>query len=428
MNQIITKSLKVLLIVPGSGDSFYCGNCFRDNLYAQALRRAGHEVVVMPIYLPLTFSSFTGNTPLFFPATSYFVAQKYFTKGRMPRLFEKMLNAPYLLRLASSLSGTTSAKGMEQMTLSMIGGNDINFAKQIEKVIQWITHHDRPDIIHLSTSLLIGVAKAIKCSVDIPTVCSLQDEEIWIDSLEERYACQAWEAIRSNIHYIDRFTASSQFYRSRALSRFPEIGEVEVVYPGIDSEKYRWSDYPKEPTIGFFYRMNYENGLDILAETFVHLKKENVIPGLKLKIGGGYTRENKRFVRRVRKTLQPYIQDVIWLERYSLEAHETFYRDISLICVPLRFNEAVGLYLCEAFAAGRPAVEPIAGSFPEIVFNAGALYDPNTPDALATAIRELLSNPTHYTQCCQNALHLSQSRHNQAALSTSLQRVYSRLL
>ena len=45
--------MKILFIVPGSGDSFYCGNCFRDNLQASALRKAGHEVIVMPLYLPL---------------------------------------------------------------------------------------------------------------------------------------------------------------------------------------------------------------------------------------------------------------------------------------------------------------------------------------------------------------------------------------
>ena len=39
--------MKVLFILPGAGDSFYCGNCFRDNLQALALRKAGHDVVIM---------------------------------------------------------------------------------------------------------------------------------------------------------------------------------------------------------------------------------------------------------------------------------------------------------------------------------------------------------------------------------------------
>lgn len=46
--------MKILFIVPGSGDSFYCGNCFRDNLQASALRKAGHEVIVMPLCMCVT--------------------------------------------------------------------------------------------------------------------------------------------------------------------------------------------------------------------------------------------------------------------------------------------------------------------------------------------------------------------------------------
>ena len=45
--------MKILFIIPGSGDSFYCGNCFRDNLLANALRKAGHEVIIMPLYTRL---------------------------------------------------------------------------------------------------------------------------------------------------------------------------------------------------------------------------------------------------------------------------------------------------------------------------------------------------------------------------------------
>jgi glycosyltransferase involved in cell wall biosynthesis len=260
--------MKILLIIPGSGDTLYCGNCFRDNLHAQALRNAGQDVVIMPLYLPLTDKSFRANTPLFFPATSYYVSQKYFGKGKMPRIVEKILDSPSVLRLASSFSGTTSAKGMEQMTLSMIKGDDKHFNRQNEKIIQWITDNDRLDIIHLSSSMLIGIAKAIKSRINIPVVCSLQDEEIWLDSLESRYAQEAWNSIRDNVSYVDRFIASSEFYKAAALGKIPEIGEIEVVYPGVNIEKYQSPDYPEAPTIGFFYRMSYENGLDILTQAF----------------------------------------------------------------------------------------------------------------------------------------------------------------
>jgi len=435
--------MKILSIIPGSGDVFYCGNCFRDNLHAQALRRAGQDVIIMPLYLPLTDKSFCADTPLFFPATSYYVSQKFFEDGKMPSVFEKMLDSPSILRLASSLSGTTSAKGMEQMTLSMIKGEDKNFAKQVEKLIHWIVNHDRPDVIHLSSSMLIGIAKAIKNQINVPVVCSLQDEELWLDSLEKEYTQEAWAAIRDNVSYVDRFIASSEFYKSVALNKMPEIGEVDVVYPGVNIEKYQNPSTPFKgalqssvrqlpleggggaATIGFFYRMNYENGLDILAQSFVQLKSENAIPNLKLKIGGGYTRENKHFVKNIRNILQPYMHDVIWSENYSLDEHVDFYKNISLICAPLRFNEAVGLYLCEAFAAGRPAVVPNTGSFGEITENAGLLYSPNDSKHLTEALRQLLLDAALYEKCKQNALRLSRERYNDATAAESLLKIYN---
>ncbi|MCL2416389.1 MAG: glycosyltransferase family 4 protein [Bacteroidales bacterium] len=420
--------MKILLIVPGAGDTFFCGNCFRDNLYAQALQNAGHDVSIMPLYLPLTAESWKSSTPLFFPAISYYVAQKFFKKGKMPHILRKILDSPIALRLASRFSGTTSAKGMENMTLSMIKGEDKHFATQVEKIIYWIENHERPDVIHLSTSMLIGLAKAIKNRIDIPIVCSLQDEEIWLDSLDSKHAQEAWKSIGKNVGFVDKFVASSEFYRSVSFEKIPEIKNIEIVSPGVDIEKYKSSEQPKDPTIGFFYRANYENGLDILAQAFVNLKKENSIPNLKLKIGGGYTHENKKFVSHIHTILEPYINDVIWLDQYSLNEHTTFYKNISLICAPLRFNEAFGLYLSEAFAAGRPAVVPDTGSFSEVVGDAGILYSPNDSENLTNALREILTNPTIYDACKANAIRLSYEKYSDKIAARKLGRIYSRLL
>ncbi|MDL2278008.1 glycosyl transferase, partial [Parabacteroides sp. OttesenSCG-928-G07] len=142
--------MKILFIIPGSGDAFYCGNCFRDNLQASALRKAGHEVVIMPLYLPLKHQSFQADTPLFFPATTYFVAQKFFGEKKMPGWLKRITGSDSMLNMASSMSGTTSAEGMEEMTISMITGDDPAFREQVQQLIDWINHQEKPDIIHLS--------------------------------------------------------------------------------------------------------------------------------------------------------------------------------------------------------------------------------------------------------------------------------------
>ena len=419
--------MKILFITPGSGDSFYCGNCFRDNLQASALRNAGHEVIIMPLYLPLKQESFRANTPLFFPATTYYVAQKFFGKRKMPQWMKKLTGSEAMLKIASSRSGTTSAKGMEDMTLSMIKGDDLAFMDHINQMINWIQTQEKPDIIHLSSTLIIGIAKVLRNRLNIPIICSVQDEEIWIDSLNKEDASRAWQSITDNIGYIDHFITTSEFYKDVAMKRIP-LREVAVIYPGVDCKKYASEDYPKDPTIGFFYRMNRENGLDILAEAFVKLKKKNAIKNLKLKIGGGYTNENKQFLKEVKNTLTPYSADVEISDSYSLEEQVRFYSEISVISVPITFNESVGLYLCEAFAAGRPAVEPATGSFPEIVGEAGILYSPNNSDTLAETLEKLLTDTYQYNQSAEKAMELSSTRYNEQILANQLLALYEQHL
>ncbi len=420
--------MRMLFITPGSGDSFYCGNCFRDNLQATALRKAGHEVIIMPLYLPLKHASFQADTPLFFPATTFYIAQRFFSKRTMPTWLQRLTGSDRMLQLASSFSGTTSAEGMEGMTLAMINGDDPSFHDQVARIIAWMREQERPDVIHLSSSLLIGIAKAIKAQLTIPIVCSLQDEEVWIDSLAEHDAFAAWQGIRDNSIYIDRFITTSAYYRTILQQRIPHISEVDVVYPGVNREKYAVSIPPEYPVIGFFYRMNQLSGLDILADAFVRLKKQNTIPNLKLKIGGGYTAKDKPFLKTIIRNLSPYMDDVEIDHTYTLEHHERFFNTISVLSVPITFTESVGLYLCEAFAAGCAVVEPATGSFPEIVDGAGLLYEPNNSEALADALEELLLDKERLAQFREQASFLSTTRYNDVVLAKQLLAIYRQLV
>ena len=44
--------MRFMLLTPGTGH-FYCGSCLRDHALGNALQRLGHEVSVVPLYLPL---------------------------------------------------------------------------------------------------------------------------------------------------------------------------------------------------------------------------------------------------------------------------------------------------------------------------------------------------------------------------------------
>jgi len=415
--------MKIVFITPGSGDTFYCGNCLRDNLYAQSLRRAGHDVTILPLYLPIEGANAGEKKPIFFAAAAHYVSCTVAGQRPLPKWLKKLLSAKPVMSLASSMSGTTSPVGLEKMTLSMIYGNDKAFLSEASALVNWIEQHGKPDVIHIATSMLTGIARVIKERINTPIVCSLKDEEVWLDKMRAQFIDVAWKGIADNIPFVDRFVTISSYYKGYIQARIPELTEVEVIYPGLVAPQKQVAP-PAQPTIGFLSRFNRENGADILCKAFVMLKQRNTIPHLKLKMGGGYTHEDSRFVKEIRRILKPYRHDVELMEHYDVAQPEHFMEQISVLSVPLQFDEGIGLYVCQAYAAGRPTVMPATGSFPEIVGNGGLLYQPNDPQRLADSLEKILTDNALYETCRENALALAAQRFGDKKSAQALEQLY----
>ena len=43
--------VRIVQLTPGTGN-FHCGSCLRDNALVRALRAKGHDVLMVPLYLP----------------------------------------------------------------------------------------------------------------------------------------------------------------------------------------------------------------------------------------------------------------------------------------------------------------------------------------------------------------------------------------
>ena len=136
---------------------------------------------------------------------------------------------------------------------------------------------------------------------------------------------------------------------------------------------------------------------------------------------------DKKLIKQVKRTLKPYAEDVVMEESYHMDEHADFFRKITVLSVPLRFQEGVGLYLCEAFAGGKPAVEPNTGSFAEIVGNAGLIYEPNDAQHLADALEKILTDKQLYDRCRQHALSLAKERYDDMVTAKQLTKLYEEL-
>ena len=70
--------MKIVHLIPGSGGTFYCQNCMRDNELIKALRQLENDVLMVPLYLPLSVeaSGVLGDTPVFYGAINIYLKEK----------------------------------------------------------------------------------------------------------------------------------------------------------------------------------------------------------------------------------------------------------------------------------------------------------------------------------------------------------------
>ena len=391
--------MNIVQIIPGSGGSFYCGNCLRDSKYVVALREQGHQVIKIPMYLPI-FSDERDikDIPVFYGAVSIYLKQLYPIFRKAPKWVDGLLNSGPLLKMAASMAGSTNAKGLEEMTVSMLLGEDGKQQEELERLVDWMAEHCKPDVVHISNALLLGLAHRIKERLNVPIVCSLQDEDVWVDAMKPVFRDQIWKLMSEKAKDVDHFIAVSNFFSDVMQERMklpPE--KIQSLYLGVDPLDYEFIPiYNKERNIGYISRMCHENGFDIVVDAFILLKKKAGFEDVKLILTGGSTGADTKYINGIRKKLSQEKLDVQveFCEDFEGEGRMAFFNKVSVISVPVRNGEAFGMYLLESMASGVPVVQPALGAFPEIVklSGGGIIYEPNTSETLCDALAGLLSD------------------------------------
>ena len=393
--------MRIIQITPGAG-KMYCGNCFRDNALVAALRKEGHKVTMIPLYLPLTLDEEdqSGDTPIFFNGINVYLEQQSSFYRNAPRWLHKMVGSEKALQWAASQVGKTKAEEVGNLTISMLNGEEGNQARELEELINWLTTQPKPDVILLSNSLLLGFTRRLKEAFGVPVVCLVQNEAPYIDSMPEELRVQVWRTMTERAREADQFIAPSNFYAECMREKLKLSGDrLHVIYNGINHQGFDADKIPPTPpVIGFFSRMCKDKGLDTLVDAFIRIKTNNHIPQLKLKIGGGCGPADEVFVQRMRDRLhaRALLGDVEFHPNLSREDKQAFLRSLSVLSVPAQFGEAFGFYIIEAMAAGVPVVQPRCASFPELIeaTGGGVMYDPQGPESLATALEKMLHNPS----------------------------------
>lgn len=392
--------MKIVNIVPGFGGTFYCGNCLRDSAYVRSLRQAGHEAITLPMYLPLTMRGAhnTEEIPVFYGAVGIYMRQ-FSILRHMPGWLEHLFNSRPLLKYASKKAGSTRAHGMESLTESMLLGKAGHQSHELQELVDFLKNSLKPDIVHFSNALLLGMAGQIREEVDVPVVFSLQDEDVWVDAMDDSYREKIWDLMAEKVNDADAFFAVSDYFASHMLKRLKIPAEkMHVIHIGVNPDEYTVQLPAAKPqAIGYLSRICEENGFGVLTDAFILLKKDKRFTSLKLRATGGMTSDDRPYLTAQLAKLKNagLANDVEILYNYDEVDLKDFFKSISLLSVPVLRGEAFGLYQLEALASGIPLVQPALGAFPEIInaTQGGIIYFPNSPEVLAGKLAEVIADP-----------------------------------
>ncbi|MDA3954503.1 MAG: glycosyltransferase family 4 protein [Bacteroidales bacterium] len=428
--------MKIINIVPGFGGTFYCGNCLRDSAFTNSLKKTGHDAITLPLYLPLNSmnSSSENDLPVFYGAVNVYLEQKFRFFRHMPKWLHKFFNSPAILRYASKKSESTRASGLEEMTISMLKGAEGYQEEELELLINFLKYHEKPDVVHLSNALLMGLAGRIREELNIPVICSLQDEDVWIDAMNDNYRTKLWDIMCEKSKDIDAFVAVSQYFGDVMQKRMCIPNEkLHIVPIGVDPKVYRFSEpVQNPPVIGYLSRMNKENGFEVLIDAFIELKKKDKFKNVLLKATGGKTSDDNKFLNKQLKKLKRngIEKDIEFIDNFSIEKLNDFFEKLTVLSVPVLKGEAFGMYQLESLACGIPIVQPALGAFPEIAkeTNGGVIYEPNTPDILAEKLTEVLSDREKIKELGSNGRKAVENKYNTDELTRQMLIIYEKVI
>jgi glycosyltransferase involved in cell wall biosynthesis len=370
----------------------YCGSCLRDNAMATELIARKHDVLLLPVYTPtFTDEPNVSRDHVVLGGISAYLEQYVPLFRKSPKWLDRIWDSKFVLSLASRRSISTNPKMLGEMTVSVLKGEDGFQHKEIDKLIDWLKNEPPLDIVNLPYALLISLAKPLKQALNVPIVCTLQGEDLFLDGLTEPYREQALGLIRSQVQHVDRFLAVSEYYAD-FMPRYLNIPreKIRVVPLGINPQGFelRETNGDRPFTIGFLARVAPEKGLHVLAEAYRQVKQE--LPSARLEVAGYMASDCEPYLKGIEKRLSDWGSIDTYQYHGVLDRADkiAFLRKLDVMSVPATYDEPKGVSLLEAMACGVPLVQPSRGAFTEIVESTGGgiLVRPDDPEDLAQGI------------------------------------------
>ena len=394
--------MNILSITAGAAE-MYCGSCLRDNALAAAMIARGHQVTLLPIYTPTVTDepNVSSGNRVFLGGISVYLQQHVPLFRYTPWLLDRLWDAPAMIRRFAARSIDVDPRMLGALTVSTLKGEEGFQRKEIAKLLAWLDHESRPDVVNLPNSLLIGLAAPLKRALARPIVVTLQGEDLFLEGLPEPYKEQALDLIRKQLDAADLYIAVSNYY-SEFMSGYLGIAKhkIRTVPLGVNVEDFVPTADKKvnRPfTVGYFARVAPEKGLHHLAEAYRVLRQERGLPPSRLRAAGYISNADRRYLAEIEGNLSRWglREEFEYLGTVDRATKVRFFHDIDVLSVPSPYREPKGMYLLEAMACGVPVVQPDYGAFPEMIqrTGGGVLARSERPADIADALHALWRDP-----------------------------------
>jgi glycosyltransferase involved in cell wall biosynthesis len=427
--------MRIAYLAAGAA-GMYCGSCLHDNTLAAALMKMGEDVILAPIYTPLrTDEVDVSHRRVFFGGINAYLQQKFPIFRRTPRWLDGWLDHPALLRLATKNASSVDPAQLGDMTVSMLQGELGNQRKELEKLVDWLVGEAKPDVVHLSNSMMLGLARMIVERSGPPVVCSLSGEDIFLEKLTPPYYEQARQLLRERAVEVAAFVALNDYY-ANFMAEYLSVprSRVEVIPHGLDLQghdpaKRRREGDPKR--IGFFARICHDKGLHLLIDAGEELAADSSLPRFEIHaagyLGGGDRRYLADLERRV--ATGPLAGRFTYHGELDRAGKIAFLQSLDVLALPTVYRESKGLPVLEAWANGVPTVLPDHGAFPELVADGegGLLHRALDSGHLATQLAALMTDANLAARLGRQGRAAVVDRYHAGAMARTTLELYRRL-
>ncbi|MCC6492169.1 MAG: glycosyltransferase family 4 protein [Pirellulales bacterium] len=428
--------MRIVYLAAGAA-GMYCGSCLHDNTLAAALLKLGEEVILAPIYTPLRTDEEDVSRPrVFVGGINAYLQQKLPLLSRLPRWVDRWLNHPGLLRLATRRAASVAPAKLGALTVSMLQGEQGRQRKELAELVDWLADEARPDVVHLSNALMLGLARTIGQRCGRPVVCTLSGEDIFLERLKPPYYEQARQLIRERSADVAAFVALNSYYADY-MAEYLGVARarIEVIPHGLNLEGHggpasRAAGSPRR--VGFVARICHDKGLHLLVDAAERIVDDPRTPRFEMHAAGYLGDGDRPYLAAIERRVAAGRLAGRFTYHGELDraGKIALLQSLDVLALPTVYRESKGLPALEAWANGVPAVLPAHGAFPELAAATGGavLHEPHNAADLAEKLVLLLADPARALELGRAGQRAVGRRYQAATMAEQTRRLYAQVI